>query len=217
MLMNPDWLQDYSLKPMTSPTQLLFLPGASGDTEFWHPVAQRLRYPIDHVHLGWPGFGTTPANFCVQGIQDLANLALSHIKQPTAVIAQSMGGAIALLAALDRPELITHLVLAATSGGVDMSSLTAHDWRPDFLAANPTLPRWFIDTRLDLTARLPSIEIPVLLLWGDADPISPIAVGVRLAHSLPNANLHVLTGGRHDVARSHADQVAGLIAKHLWE
>lgn len=39
--------------------------------------------------------------------------------------------------------------------GVDsMSALGAQDWRPDCAAANPNLPRWFLDDRTDLSARL---------------------------------------------------------------
>jgi pimeloyl-ACP methyl ester carboxylesterase len=60
-----------------------------------------------------------------------------------------------------------------------------------------------------------SIAAPVLLLWGDADSISPIAVGRRLLELLPNARLHVVKGGGHDLAVTHADEVAAIIQEHL--
>lgn len=81
--------------------------------------------------------------------------------------------------------------------GVDsMSALGAQDWRPDCAAANPNLPRWFLDDRTDLSARLAGLYMLVLLLWGDADPISPVRVGQRLAELLLRAELHnsLLTG-----------------------
>jgi pimeloyl-ACP methyl ester carboxylesterase len=59
------------------------------------------------------------------------------------------------------------------------------------------------------------IEAPTLLIWGDADPVSPVAVGRHLADRLPNARLEIVTGGDHDVASTHADLVARLISKHL--
>ncbi len=70
----------------------------------------------------------------------------------------------------------------------------SQDWRPDFHAANPTFPRWFADHRQDLTLQLKDISIPVLLLWGDADPISQVAVGQRLASLLARSTLHVIQG-----------------------
>jgi hypothetical protein len=140
---------------------------------------------------------------------------LAELDQPTAIVAQSMGGVIAMLAALRRPAHVTHLVLTATSGGVDVDGLGAQDWRPAYIEANPALPRWFTEMRLDLSRELPSITAPVLLLWGDADPISPVAVGRRLAALLPDAALHVLAGGQHDLAHARAREVAPLIEAHL--
>jgi pimeloyl-ACP methyl ester carboxylesterase len=57
--------------------------------------------------------------------------------------------------------------------------------------------------------------MPALLLWGDADPISPVKAGERLVAVLPNAALHVIPGGGHDLASVHAGLVAPLIDRHL--
>jgi len=197
------------------PEKLLFLPGASGDIRFWQPVADLLTCPAAKVHLGWPGFGPTPPDSRVHGIEDLATRVIVEIHGPTALIAQSMGGVIALLAAMTKPECITHLVLTATSGGMDMASFGAQDWRPAFIAANPSFPPWFATYRHDLTPRLPSLAMPTLLLWGDADPISPVEVGRRLATLLPHAALHIVPGGDHLLANSMAPAVAPLIDTHL--
>ena len=59
------------------------------------------------------------------------------------------------------------------------------------------------------------IAAPTLLIWGDADPISPVAVGRHLEQRIPDARLHVVPGGDHDVARTHAETVAALIAAFL--
>ncbi|WP_339071491.1 alpha/beta fold hydrolase [Pseudomonas idahonensis] len=198
-----------------APQQLLFLPGASGNRQFWQPLAAQLRHPARQVHLGWPGFGDTPARADVQGMDDLVDLVLQHIYQPTALVAQSMGGIIAVRAALARPQLITHLVLSVTSGGVDMSDLGASNWRKDYTAAYPQLPRWFVDDHSDLGPRLGELPMPVLLLWGDCDPISPVAVGQRLARLLPQALLRIVPGADHDLGLSHATQAAQWLDQHL--
>ena len=200
---------------ITSPDQLLFLPGASGNTQFWHPVAQKLATRAQKYHEGWPGFGDTPSIPGVNSMDDLVVRVLGDIDQPTALVAQSMGGIVAVRVALERPELITHLVLTVTSGGVDMSALGAQDWRDEFAADNPTLPRWFLDDHTDLTHRLAELRMPVLLLWGDCDPISPVRVGERLAQLIPRVEMHVLAGGGHDLGFTHAGEVASLIDKHL--
>ena len=142
-------------------------------------------------------------------------MVVSHIDEPTAVIAQSMGGVLAIRAALEKPDLITHLVLTVTSGGINTRALGAQAWEGAFLEANPTFPKWFVSFETDLTGELREITQPVLLLWGDADPISPVAVGQKLLELLPDARLHVIAGGNHDLACNHALQVAPLIDAHL--
>jgi pimeloyl-ACP methyl ester carboxylesterase len=49
---------------------------------------------------------------------------------------------------------------------------------------------------------------PTLLVWSDADRISPLGVGRRLAEILPRAELVVIPGVDHMFARDHADRVA---------
>lgn len=200
---------------MSLPSKLVFLPGASGNTDFWKPVAELLRHSASCVHFGWPGFGATPHDPEVSGIGDLVDKVVAEIDQPTAIIAQSMGGVVALLAACKRPELVTHLVLTVTSGGIDVSDLGAQDWRPAFSKANPHLPKWFTELKLDLTHIVPTIKAPSLLLWGDADAISPVSVGKRLAALLPHACLHVFAGGDHDLGNALAKDVAPLIDQHI--
>lgn len=200
---------------MPTPSKLLFLPGASGNTAFWQPLANRLTTNAEKVILGYPGFGQTPAAQDVNNFDDLVRMVVSHIDQPTALIGQSMGGVIAARAALERPDLVTHVVLAVTSGGIDTKALGAEDWRDGFVDANPLLPDWLVSFRSDLTHKLVGIVQPVLLLWGDADPFSPVAVGQKLLDLLPNARLHVTSGGNHDLARDHAVELAPIVDVHL--
>lgn len=196
---------------MPAPAQILFLPGALGRTQLWEPVEKRLAHPAPRRHQGWPGFGAQPADPLVNGFDDLVGRVATQIDRPTALVAQSMGGAIAIRVALEKPALITHLVLAVTSGGIDVATLGGQDWRPAFHQANPALPRWFSSYQEDLSAKLATLAIPALLLWGDADPYSPLAVGERLAELLPRADMYVVKGGDHDLAETHADEIAPLI------
>ncbi|HEX7640868.1 MAG TPA: alpha/beta fold hydrolase [Burkholderiaceae bacterium] len=202
---------------MPKPARLLFLPGASGIPAFWHPLAGRLGFEAEYRFMAYPGFGEEPPDPTVTSLDDLAAHLVSQINCPTALIAQSMGGILAVRAAIEKPHLITHLVLSVTSGGIDMEAFRAHDWRPAFLAANPHLPDWFIADRSDLTSEIKRLLQPVLLLWGDADPISPLAVGRHLQSLLPRATLHVVKDGGHDLANTHAAELAALIDEHLQQ
>ena len=204
---------------MLKPTKLLFLPGASGNVDFWRPVAARLTHPAAHSFMAYPSFGGVPPDPTVNGFDDLVARVLRAIDQPVALIAQSMGGALALHAVLAAGAAarapITHLVLTATSGGLNVAALGGMDWRPELERSQPALPRWFSQEYRDVSALLPDVRIPSLLLWGDADPISPVAVGERLAQLLPLSKLHVLPGADHDLGMTRAHEVAPLIDAHL--
>ena len=134
--------------------------------------------------------------------------------EPVDLVAQSMGGVIAARLALERPDLVRRLVLIVTSGGVDMAGLGAADWRARLsqvvsAALSSGSPRRGSAPELPVE----KIAAPTLLIWGDADAISPLAVGRHLEQRIPEARLHVVPGGDHDLAKTHADLVASLIAR----
>jgi hypothetical protein len=62
-----------------SPSKFLFLPGASGNTEFWRSAAERLAHPAQQVHIGWPVFGSTPPDPNVTDMADLVVCVLLEI------------------------------------------------------------------------------------------------------------------------------------------
>ena len=199
-----------------APPRVVFLPGASGSARFWEPVAQRLRASCERVLLGWPGLGDVSHRPDIGSIDDLVGLVLAHMDRPVHLVAQSMGGVVAMRAALARPTAVERIVLAATSGGIDLTPFGVADWRPDYEREYPTAAKWILNAGGDLTDRLPSIDAPALLLWGDVDPISPVAVGERLRSLLPKSELIVVKGGTHAFARDHADEVAPYVEHHLF-
>lgn len=194
-------------------TKTIYLPGAGGSATFWEPVAAELGQ--DGVFLAWPGLGNEPPSPGVTSIEDMVAMVLAELREPANLIAQSMGGLVAIKAALARPSMVKSLVLAVTSAGVPVADLGGSNWRADYYAAYPNAARWIAESREDLSGQLSAIRAPVLLLWGDTDPISPVAVGERLLSLLPNAALHVIEGADHDLALTHAPQVGALIAAHL--
>jgi pimeloyl-ACP methyl ester carboxylesterase len=195
---------------------LLFLPGASGRAAFWSPVAERLADLGPATRLTWPGFAGAPPDPAIGGLDDLFAWLLARLPPGRShVLAQSMGGVLALRLAIEQPERVDRLVLCATSGGLDVASLGAADWRPEYRAALPDVPAWFLADRTDLSARLGEVRARALLLWSDADPVSPLAVGRALQARLPRARLEVFPGGDHLFAEARADEVAPAVRAFL--
>jgi pimeloyl-ACP methyl ester carboxylesterase len=197
-------------------THLLFLPGAGGAAAFWHPLGALLPAEWDRTYLNWPGLGHEGHRDGFEGFDALTAWAARHLAETgNVVIAQSMGAIVALRLALRFSDKISKLVLTAGSGGLDMGRFGAADWRPDYRATFPNAARWIETEKPDHTAEMAKIMQPALLLWGDADAISPLAVGRQLERLLPRAALHVVAGGDHDFAKVHAAEIAPLVTAHI--
>ncbi len=196
-------------------SQRVFLPGAGAGAEFWRPVAKLLEDGRPHVRLSWPGLGNEPPSADVKGLADLVRLVESELGAPTDLIAQSMGGLVAILAALRNPTRVRRLVLTAASAGVAARTFGGSDWLPEYRRAYPAAASWVADPVEDLSDELRALDLPVLLIFGDQDPISPVAVGERLQSLLPHACLRIVAGGDHDLAITHAREVADYIREFL--
>lgn len=195
--------------------KVLFLPGAGGSPDFWRPVADLLPDRWHKVLFGWPGLGDQPHDPAIKDADDLVRLVEAEVKGPVDLVAQSMGGVIAARIALARPAMVRRLVLAVTSAGVNMAHFGASDWRPDYRKQFPKAAGWIVERSAAAELPVERIDTPTLLIWGGADPISPVAVGQHLERRMPNARLHVVPDGGHSLASDKAEPVAALIAQHL--
>jgi len=71
-------------------------------------------------------------------------------------------------------------------------------------AAVACVPTWETDFRADL----PKIDVPMLVVQGDADRVLPLPkTGKRLPGLIKEMELVVIEGGPHAIAWTHADQV----------
>lgn len=191
----------------------LFLPGAGGSASFWRPLADRMG--IEGKFFSWPGLGNEAPDPGITSLDDLVAMVVEAIDGPVNIVAQSMGGVVAIKAALAKPQFIQKLVLAVTSGGLPLTEFGAADWRGDYYRSFPNAARWISAPAVDYSDEIKTIKAPALLLWGDSDPISPVAVGERLSQLLSHSELHVLAGAGHDLAQTHAPVVADMIGAHL--
>jgi non-heme chloroperoxidase len=79
-------------------------------------------------------------------------------------------------------------------------------------AAVECIPTWETDFRADVRA----IDVPVLVIQGDADRVLPLEkTGRRLPQMMQDARLVVINGGPHAIAWTHADQVNRALLEFL--
>ena len=75
-----------------------------------------------------------------------------------------------------------------------------------------SVPTWHEDFRKDVAR----IDVPTLVIHGDADRIVPFsAAGDRTAKLIKGAQLHVVKGGPHNIAWTHADEVNSALVSFL--
>lgn len=196
--------------------KLVFLPGASGSQHFWQPLKAALTEYPDQQVIAYPSFDGVAPNLAIQNLHDLQEFVEKQIEDDSILIAQSMGGVLAVGLALKHPQKVKGLVLLATSGGLDLKTFHCADWRTDYRELFKTMPDWFEQDQTEFSRlQLESLDIPILLIWGDHDPLSTVQLGQYLAGIFKNAKLHIIQGGDHFFANTHADQVAMLIQDYL--
>lgn len=80
------------------------------------------------------------------------------------------------------------------------------------VASVACVPAWYEDFRADLAR----IDVPTLVMHGDADRILPIsAAGLRTAKLIAGARLLVIKDGPHAITWTHADQVNAELVSFL--
>jgi pimeloyl-ACP methyl ester carboxylesterase len=195
---------------------LVFIPGAAGDSSFWAPVAGRLPDDWQHQFLESPASGAGPwFDTGVGSYADLADRVADSIAGEADLIAQSLGCVLAVQIAVQHPGKVRRLVLAGMSAGIDTVRLGGPVWTDGFAARHPALPEWIIGTIPDQTAALPTLTAPTLLIWGSRDAVSPVAVGRAVHELIPRSRFEVVEGGEHDFPAKFVDATASLILRQL--
>ena len=69
----------------------------------------------------------------------------------------------------------------------------------------------------DASVYIPNIKIPVLVLWGSRDTITPIAIGKKIAQLIPKAQFEEISQGSHSVIYTNpkifAQKILSFLAK----
>lgn len=88
----------------------------------------------------------------------------------------------------------------------------------DYNALDEEMRKTFVKViSLDLSDRLPLIEQPTLLLWGDKDTETPIWMGEQMEKSIPDAALIRLEGGSHFAYLEQLPRFLAIVHNFLTE
>ncbi len=157
----------------------------------------------------------------------------------THFVGHSMGAQVAVHLAGRRPDRIDRLVLSDAAGIphalspdhlVDVARELAwpRTWgRPGFLPtiaadAVRTGPRTLVSAMRgiladDIRPLLPRVRAPTLLLWGEHDPVTPVADAEAIARLVPGARLVVIEGASHNPMADRPDAFNEELLRFLGE
>jgi pimeloyl-ACP methyl ester carboxylesterase len=201
---------------------VVLLHGLGGSSDWWRHNVDVLaeRYLVSTVDL--VGFGRNrfflrnsklPLRF-----DDIAALLARWIEssfdEPVHLVGNSMGGQIAIHLAASRPELVRSLILVDSTGipfeitpGVHIANLALpYGWRSFFLIltrdlfrAGPTALSVAFARLLrdDVRPLMRTLTMPVLLIWGESDPLVPLTYARQMVAEMPNATLRVIPRAGH--------------------
>lgn len=204
-----------------------------------------------------------PAPYTLEDLADDAFGLLDHLEAPQAhVVGVSMGGMVAQLMAVLRPDRVPTLTsvmsttgerhlppaqpaaMAAIAGtrpeSADREALISFGMGTRKILAGPRHPTdeptlrayvarmvdrmWYpagvhlhtlaVLASGDRVERLKRLAVPTLVLHGEADPLVPVAHGIRTAELVPGAVLKTFEGWGHDLPPSMVPALVAAIAAH---
>jgi pimeloyl-ACP methyl ester carboxylesterase len=69
----------------------------------------------------------------------------------------------------------------------------------------------------EISADLPLVQAPTLVVWGENDQVTPLKFGRLVARTIPRANLKIISGARHSPVYTHEQKVVDLIEEFIKE
>ena len=215
------------------------------------PYLLRAGYHVFAMDLLGYGRSAKPPEFSYS-IRDEAKfvesfLGANHLTS-VALGGVSMGGWIAATVALDRPDLVTRLMLLDSAGmkfqlGFDPAVFTPQtsqqvDELMDVVSPNlPHVPQfvkadyirktkrygWVTQRALasmttgadDLDKRFSALKMPLLIVWGKQDAMTPLSLGEAMHHIAPQSILAVYDGCGHIAVVTCGNAIASTVLGFL--
>ena len=201
---------------------VVLIHGLGGSADWWRHNVDTVAKEFRVIALDLIGFGRNrlflSRSKLPRGFDEIAALLIrwieSSIGEPIHLVGNSMGGHLAIHVAGARPDLIRSLTLVDSSGipfelkpGRHLANLVVPRGAMSFatvlvrdaLRAGPAaIARTFVRLlRDDARPLLRKLNMPVLLLWGERDPLVPLVYAEQMRAMVPNSRLHVIPRAGH--------------------
>lgn len=218
---------------------VVLIHGLSASSRWWHRNIDALAahftlYTIDLIGFGRSRgrqrFVLSESSALLARWMETIGLERAHI------VGHSMGGYIAAQLAAEHPEKIDRLVLVDAAVPLPRKSRLQHlahlsrEMRytpPQFLhllATDALLagPRTVVSAAnqllvADLEPEIGKIIAPVLLIWGEGDPLVPLTIADRLEELIPNVRRHVIPNSGHKPMLERPDEFNTAVIEFLTE
>lgn len=212
--------------PVTKPETLrpvVLVHHAAGGASDWRELRERLEPRLRVWAPDFPGHGERLDEPPLQTLEAMVEWLATGMRREAlchAVVAgHSMGGAVALLLALQHPELVGGLVLVSTGARLRVSRALLQLVREHFSelpqrmvslgfspSADPEVVRRWVEgpwpatsaaavadfaacDGFDVRARLAEVRVPVVVMVGEDDVMTPPKLSRELAAGIPGARL----------------------------
>ena len=206
---------------------ILFLHGWRSEGSIWHDIAMELQKEKCNVFtLDLPGFGGSSVPGKVFTVTDYATIVSDFIEKmkikKVILVGHSFGGRVALRVTSTNSTHIEKLVLVDSAGFVQkekqllkrLSKLVKPVFAPSYMQgirkkiytmlgaedylATPELQKTFVNiVGEDLSADMPRIQVPTLLIWGSQDTDTPLLYGEKMKGLISHSQLIVIPDAGH--------------------
>lgn len=235
----------------TSPQKsIVFIHGSGCNGALWAYQSRHFARCHRVAALDLPGHGRNRDELCTR-IDQFAEFVLSQIErlglETPAIVGHSLGGAIALQIALDRPEALGKLVLVGTGARLKVLPSLLAGLLSDYSSAlgtmadfvfGPDARRSVVDKamsemqrvparvlyndlaacdRFDVMQRLGEIRLPTLVIVGQDDVMTPVKYSRYLADNIPNARLEIIDDAGHMVMIEQPDRFNAAVDSFLGD
>ncbi|MDQ1623252.1 MAG: hypothetical protein QOH19_1670 [Actinomycetota bacterium] len=221
--------------PAPAAPAVVLVHGIGASHRYLRRLHRLLAQTVDTYSVDLPGYDSTPTPEHTLSVADYATYILGAMEQlgvlEFVIVGHSMGTQVAVEAARQQPERISHAVLmgpvvdpkrrtvAQQALALAGDCLLFESPSSNFLVFSDYLrcgPSWYLKTlrvMMDYPTeeRITGVSAPVLVLRGAKDPVATAGWCRRLADRAPRGQLMEIEGSGHVVQHNRALEVAEAI------